>query len=68
MGLKKRLERDPRFKRDYCDFMEGMLEMGHAEPVPKGELEGQVWYIPHHGVYHPRKPDKIRVVFDCMWM
>ena len=23
------------------------------------------WYIPHHGVYHPKKPDKIRVVFDC---
>lgn len=20
---------------------------------------------PHHGVYHPRKPAKIRVVFDC---
>ena len=23
------------------------------------------WYIPHFGVYHPRKPNKIRVVFDC---
>ena len=23
------------------------------------------WYIPHHGIYHPRKPGKIRVVFDC---
>ena len=22
-------------------------------------------YIPHHGVYHPKKPTKIRVVFDC---
>ena len=26
---------------------------------------GQVWYLPHFGTYHPRKPDKIRVVFDC---
>ena len=25
----------------------------------------KVWYIPHHGVYHPKKPNKIRVVFDC---
>ena len=25
-----------------------MLEMGHAEPVSKGEPVGQVWYIPHH--------------------
>jgi len=24
-----------------------------------------VYYIPHHGVYHPKKPDKLRVVFDC---
>ena len=22
-------------------------------------------YVPHTGVYHPRKPDQIRVVFDC---
>ena len=22
-------------------------------------------YVPHTGVYHPKKPDKIRVVFDC---
>ena len=27
--------------------------------------DGKIWYIPHHGVYHPKKPDKIRVVFDC---
>ena len=26
---------------------------------------GKTWYLPHHGVYHPRKPEKIRVVFDC---
>ena len=27
--------------------------------------DGRVWYLPHHGVYHARKPEKIRVVFDC---
>ena len=27
--------------------------------------DGKSWYIPHHGVYHPQKPDKIRIVFDC---
>ena len=66
MGLRQRLQRDERFKGDYCDFMQKLLGMGHAEPVPKDQLDiEQVWYIPHHGVYHPRKPDKIRVVFDC---
>ena len=28
-------------------------------------LSGKTWYIPHHGVYHPSKPGKIRVVFYC---
>ena len=36
--------------------------------MPAEELtiaEGRTWYIPPHGVYHPKKPGKIRVVFDC---
>ena len=32
----------------------------HPPPEP-----GKIWYLPHHGVYHSYKPDKIRVVFDC---
>lgn len=31
----------------------------------KARHDGLVWYIPHHGVYHPKKPGNIRVVFDC---
>ena len=48
--------------------MREVIEKGCAEEVQDGELatnDGKVWYIPHHGVYHPKKPDKIRVVFDC---
>ena len=26
---------------------------------------GKINYVPHHGLYHPKKPGKIRVVFDC---
>jgi len=26
--------------------------------------DGKVWFIPHHGVYHHKKLDKIRVVFN----
>ena len=39
----------------------------YAVKVPNKDLsrdDGKVWYLPHHGVYHPRK-QKIRVVFDC---
>ena len=61
--LKKRFERDPEYKEHYVTFMNEMFEKGHAEKAP--EECKSAWYIPHHGVYHPKKPGKIRVVFDC---
>jgi hypothetical protein len=27
--------------------------------------EGYTWFLPHHPVLHPRKPDKCRLVYDC---
>lgn len=27
--------------------------------------EGRCWFLPHHCVYHPQKPRKFTVVFDC---
>ncbi|KAK7882990.1 hypothetical protein WMY93_029164 [Mugilogobius chulae] len=63
--LKKKLDRDPKFKADYVKFMEGFLRDGDAEKAVSQPEQGSVWYIPHQGVYHPRKPEKIRVVFDA---
>lgn len=66
--LKKRLQRDDKRRRDYTVFITTLLEKGYARKVPqeqKAQCNGRVWYLPHHGVYHPYKPDKIRVVFDC---
>ena len=39
-----------------------------AEEVPVDNLkveDSKVNYVPHTGVYHPKKPGQIRVVFDC---
>ena len=42
--------------------MNEVLSRGDAEEAPAvAEEEGEKWYIPHHGVYHPKK-NKIRVV------
>ena len=41
----------------------------HAHKVPRDQLDHPVsalWYLPHHSVLDPNKPDKIRVMFDCM--
>jgi hypothetical protein len=66
-SLRKKLLTNPDFLQDYQHFMQRLLEDRHAEEVPDAELNTDVntWYLPHHGVYHPRKPSKIRVVFDC---
>ena len=66
--LKKRLEKDSKLSDDYRAFMSDLLAKGYARKVPPVQAspdEGKAWYKPHHGVYHPHKPGKIRVVFDC---
>ena len=47
-----------------------LLDKGYAEPVVGTESEIQnssskVWYLPHQAVVSPKKPGKLRVVFDC---
>ncbi|KAJ8359027.1 hypothetical protein SKAU_G00155520 [Synaphobranchus kaupii] len=44
--------------------MENMLSRGHAEVAPPLQQGEECWYLPLFGVYHPKKPNKIRVVFD----
>lgn len=62
--LQKKLA-DATFSSHYHTFMNEILTQGDAELVPDHELDNPTsWYIPHFGVYHPKKPDKIRVVFD----
>ena len=67
--LLRTLKRKPQMQKDYLKFMEKILTKGHASPVPQEEVTsksqtGKVWYLPHFGVYHPKKPTQIRVVFD----
>eukprot|EP00064_Thunnus_orientalis_P017678 superscaffoldBa00003823_g17764 len=67
LHLNKRLQKDSSFHADYMAFMNDLVAKGYAERVPEEDVEhsdGKVWYIPHHGIYHPTK-GKIRVVFDC---
>ena len=48
--------------------MEDLVVKGYAQKGPKEKVEckaGSSWYLPHHPVMHPRKPNKTQVVFDC---
>ena len=67
MLLARRFERDETFRDEYVTFMNKVIGDGFATEVSIDDLakkDNDVWFLPHHGVFHPRKK-KIRVVFDC---
>ena len=65
--LKKRLRKDPELLGKYREFMDNLLKKDHASTTSSEEPGplGAHWYLPHHPVFHPQKPGKVRVVFDC---
>ena len=55
------------WRRKYTDFIEDLFVKDHVSRIPEEELscdDGQVWYLPHHGVIHAHK-DKCRVVLNA---
>ena len=64
-NLEKSFIKDKQYK-DCTIFMEDMIKKVYAEKSgPKANQQGKTWFISHHEVYHPNKPGKIRIVFDC---
>lgn len=45
--------------------MEQILKMGYAEVAPPSPESKKCWYLLLFGVYHPKKQDQIRGVFDA---
>ena len=67
------------FERYQCEIQK-LLDKGYAESVvidpyrmseskfPSSKFQipcSKIWYLPHHAVISDKKPDKLRVVFDC---
>ena len=62
---KKKRKRDPKYHEEYNEFMRNLIKEGFAIKVDVSEKgDDDVYYIPHHAVYHPIK-GTMRVVFDC---
>ena len=51
------LKRFLKDEQDYVTFMNDVIAKGYVEKViPIEAISGKkVWFIPHHGVYHPKK-------------
>jgi hypothetical protein len=66
--LKKKLANSPSLHQKYTAFMNNLLEKCYARRMTEEQLSSETmaaWYLPHHSVVQPQKPEKVRVVFDC---
>ena len=66
--LKRKLSRDVGLCKKYTNFIDDLMVKDYARKVPQDQVnrnDGAVWYLPHHNVFNPKKPEKVRIVFDC---
>ena len=63
--LKRRFIKDPQFFEEYKRKMEELVSKCYAKKTDIKPDNGKLWYLPHHGVKHPSKPGKVRIVFNC---
>jgi hypothetical protein len=48
--------------------MNDLMKKDYSRGVPESLInhpQQPLWYLPHHLVINPNKPDKLQVVFDC---
>ncbi|XP_038049665.1 uncharacterized protein LOC119723179 [Patiria miniata] len=67
-SLGRRLAKNPEMHDRYKAEIENLLDKGYAERVLSSDIDaspGGTWYLPHHNVVNPNKPEKLRIVFDC---
>ena len=65
--LSRRFQNDQDFKEKYSAVISRYIHKGWAvKTQPVSDHSAQLeWYLPHHAVFNPKKPGKLRVVFDC---
>ena len=66
--LCRRLRADDKLYEDYKAKMHHYFEKGFARKMSKKEAQrktSKTWILPTHPVFHPKKPNKLRVVNDA---
>ncbi|XP_012819273.2 uncharacterized protein LOC105947440 [Xenopus tropicalis] len=63
-SLQRSFKVKPDMRQHFFEFMGKVIQNGHAEIAPPLNPREECWYLSPFGVYHPKKPQQIRVVFD----
>ncbi|XP_045034645.1 uncharacterized protein LOC123475716 [Daphnia magna] len=67
-SIENKFVHNSNFAERYKAVIDDYVAKGFVRPLKESELKGTFgrnWYLPHHGVVNPRKPEKVRVVFDA---
>ncbi|CAH8491742.1 unnamed protein product [Schistosoma mattheei] len=62
--LRKRLLKDEQLRKQYTIILATHESKGYLSRVTQA-IEEERYFIPHHPVFNPKKPGKVRIVFDC---
>ena len=61
------MNKDQEVYRRYEEKVKQYERKGHAKRMSSNGatvVRKKTWYLPHHPVFHPAKPNKVRIVFD----
>ena len=56
--LKRKFQKDELYFSHYKDFMIEIIKKSYARVSDRTPADGKLWYLPHHGGYHPKSPIK----------
>ncbi|XP_040173683.1 uncharacterized protein LOC120906235 [Anopheles arabiensis] len=67
--LERRMERDPKLKTVVHHHIADMMEKGYTHKATSAELSEsnskRIWYLPFGVVTNPKKPGKVRIIWDA---
>ena len=67
-SLERKLSKQPKLEDKYRNTIQSYIDKGYARKLTDQEVQTKssiTNYLPHNYVINPKKPDKIRIVFDA---
>ena len=67
-SMEWKLKRDEQLAKKYCAIIEDYVDKGYARKLTPEEASAPTpkqWFLSHHPVRNPNKPDKVQIVMDA---
>ena len=67
-SLEKKFESCPEIRKRYAKSIQDDIEKGYVKKLSEEEVQCDskvTWYLPHRFVINPKKPDRLRRVYDA---